>query len=182
MANTTKSTRTTKSTISATNNTVVEKKADVPIRPLPMQEVDTSQFVVVRNGFQGKLVYKSRLGEKYVWDEFGSEQELELRELKNAKSSHKKMFINNWFMFDEPWIIDYLGVRQYYMNTPSIEHFDDIFNQTPAEIKKTVAGMSTGLKKSVAYRAAQLVANGEIDSRKTISALEESLGIELIEK
>lgn len=146
------------------------------------KEVDPNQYIVVRNGFQGKLIYKSRTGEKYVWDEFGSEQEIELRELKNAKTSHKKMFENNWFMFDEPWVIDYLGVRQYYQNALSIDNFDDIFNKTPSELKKAISVMSEGLKKSVAYRARQLIIDGSIDSRKTISTLEEALKVELVEK
>lgn len=42
--------------------------------------------------------------------------------------------------------------------------------------------MSAGQKKSIAYRAIEMIADGEIDSRKTIAALEEALGIELIEK
>ena len=40
----------------------------------------------------------------------------------------------------------------------------------------------SGQKKSVAYRASELVASGEIDSLKLISALEDALGIDLTEK
>ena len=147
------------------------------------KDVDLNQFIVVRNGFQGKLVYKSsRTGEKFVWDGFGAEQEVELRELKNAKNTSKAFFINNWFMFDDKWVIDFLGVRQYYANAVSIEDFDSIFTKTPSELKKTIAALSNGQKKSAAYRARQLIAAGEIDSLKTIAALEAALGIELIEK
>lgn len=149
------------------------------------KESDLPQYVTVRNGFQGKLVYKSsRTGEKFTWDSFGDEQEIDLRELRNAKSSCKKMFENNWFMFNESdeWVIDYLGVRQYYRTTIHIDDFDSIFKMTPANIKSTVGSMSDGLKKSVAYRARVLIANGEIDSRKSILALEDALGVELIEK
>jgi len=45
-----------------------------------------------------------------------------------------------------------------------------------------IAGLSDGQRKSVSYRARQKVNDGEIDSRKTIAALEEALGIELEEK
>lgn len=147
------------------------------------KEIDPHQYVVVRNGFQGKLVYTSkRTGERFVWDDFGSEQEMELMELKNAKNSSKKFFINNWFMFDEGWIIEYLGVRQYYKNALKIDTFDDLFKKSPSEIEKTVSKISDGQKRSVAYRAKELIANGEIDSNKAIAALEKSLGIELIER
>ena len=156
---------------------------DVDTRPIVAKDVDPDQYVIVRNGFQGKLVYKSsRTGEHFVWDGFGSEQEMQLRELRNAKNTSKKFFINNWFMFDDAWIIDYLGVGQYYKNAISIENFDDVFKKPAAELKKLIGGMSAGQKKSLAYRAMALIAADEIDSRKTIATLEEALGIDLIEK
>lgn len=157
--------------VSAGNKTIVPK------------DIDASQYVTVRNGFQGKLLYRSRkTGEIFEWDEFGSGQEMELRELTSAKSSFKKFFVNNWFMFDEDWIIDYLGVRQYYKNAIPIDQFDDIFTQKPDILKETISGLSDGQKKSVAYRAKELITDGKIDSLSVINTLEECLGIELIEK
>lgn len=147
------------------------------------KDIDPSQYVVVRNGFQGRLIYKSkRTGERFAWDTFGAEQEMELRELRNAKNSNKKFFINNWFMFDEDWVIDYLGVRQYYKNAINIDSFDEIFSKKPVELKRVISGLSDGQRKSVAYRAKELIANGKIDSLSVIAALEDALNIELIEK
>ena len=174
-----------KTTVAKADSTTVDKAEEVATAPVVAKEVDQNQFISVKNGFQGVLVYKSsRTGERFTWSSFGDEQEMELRELRNAKSSSKKMFENNWFMFDknDDWVIDYLGVRAYYKNSLNIDNFDSIFKMTPAEIKKTVGAMADGLKKSVSYRARVLIGNGEIDSRKTISALEEALGTELIEK
>jgi len=151
--------------------------------PIVAKEVDLHQYVTVRNGFHGTLVYRSKkTGESYTWDEYGSEQEMELIELKDAKNTNKKMFINNWFMFDESWIIDYLGLRQYYKNAISIDDFDNIFTKSPEELKSIISEMSDGQKHSTAYRARTLINNGTIDSRKVISALEEALNTELIEK
>lgn len=152
-------------------------------KPLKPKDIDPSQYVTVRNGFQGRLVYKSkRTGERYVWESFGDEQDMELGELRNARNSNKKFFINNWFMFDEPWIIDYLGMAQYYKHAVSINDFDKIFDKPAAEVEAIVSSMSEGQKKSVAYRAKQLIGSGGIDSNKTIAALERSLGVELVER
>lgn len=147
--------------------------------------IDPTQMIVVRNGYQGKLVYiSSRTNERFVWDEFGGEQEMELRELRNAKNSAKNFFVNNWFMFDDEymWVVDYLGLKQYYKDVIKIEEFDNIFTLPPDEIISTVSKLSEGQKKSVAYRARQLLAQGGIDSNKAISALEESLHTQLVEK
>ncbi len=152
-------------------------------RNIVPKDIDPEQYVTVRNGFQGRLVYVSKhTGERFEWDEFGSEQEMELRELKNAKNSYKKFFENNWFMFDEDWIVDYLGVQRFYRNAVRIEDFDEIFQKDAATISKIIGDMSDGQKKSVAYRARVLIAEGAIDSNKAINALEESLGVELIER
>lgn len=152
-------------------------------KPIVPRDIDPEQYVTVRNGFQGRLVYKSkRTGERFVWDSFGSEQEMELRELRNAKNSYKKFFENNWFMFDEDWIVDYLGVRGFYKNAVSIDDFDSIFDNDVATVKNIISSLSKGQKNSIAYRARILIADGKIDSNRMITALEESLGVELIER
>ena len=107
---------------------------------------------------------------------------MELSELKNARNSNKKYFINNWFMFDEEWIVDYLGMKQYYKNSLPIQDFDKLFEKPSAEIEKIISKLSDGQKKSVAYRAKQLIADGGIDSNKVISTLEKCLGTELVER
>ena len=63
-----------------------------------------------------------------------------------------------------------------------MDGFDDLFKKSPAEIEEAIAKLSKGQKKSVGYRAKQLIAEGEIDSNKAIAALENALGIELIER
>ena len=159
------------------------KKED--IKNIVPKDVSPNTIVTVRNGFQGRLVYISpRTHEKFVWENFGDEQDMELREIRNAKSSSKAFFAKNWFMFDEDneWVIPYLGLSRYYKNAIKLEDFDDIFDNTPAKIKSIISKLSSGQKKSVSYRARELVMSRKIDSLKTIEALEEALGTDLIEK
>lgn len=145
--------------------------------------LNPNMVVTVKNGFNGTLVYKSkRTGEVFVWDVFGSEQDMELQDLKAARNTYKAFFINNWFLFDDPEVIEWLGMTQYYKHALNSESFNDLFSGTPEEIKKTVDKLSDGQKKSVAFRAKQLIQEGEIDSIKVINALEESLSIDLIER
>ena len=165
--------------------TKARKSAEKEPEVIIPKDVNPNTIVSVRNGFQGRLVYISpRTHERFVWEGFGDEQDMELRELRNAKSSSKAFFAKNWFMFDEDneWVIPYLGLSRYYKNAIRLEDFDDIFTKSPAKIKDIISKLSSGQKKSVSYRARQLVINREIDSLKTISALEEALGTDLIEK
>ena len=152
-------------------------------KPVVPKEIDPNQIITVRNGFQGRLVYKSkRTGERWSWESFGAEQDMELSELKNARNSNKKYFINNWFMFDEDWVIDYLGMRQYYKNSLNIQDFDQLFKKPVGESEDIISKLSEGQRKSVAYRAKQLIAEEEIDSNKVINTLEKCLGVELVER
>ena len=152
-------------------------------KPVVPKEIDPNQIITVRNGFQGRLVYKSkRTGERWSWESFGAEQDMELSELKNARNSNKKYFINNWFMFDEDWVIDYLGMRQYYKNSLNIQDFDQLFKKPVGEIEDIISKLSEGQRKSVAYRAKQLIAEEEIDSNRVINTLEKCLCVELVER
>lgn len=152
-------------------------------KPVVPKEIGPNQIITVRNGFQGRLVYKSkRTGERWSWESFGAEQDMELSELKNARNSNKKYFINNWFMFDEDWVIDYLGMRQYYKNSLNIQDFDQLFKKPVGEIEDIISKLSEGQRKSVAYRAKQLIAEEEIDSNRVINTLEKCLGVELVER
>lgn len=168
-------------------STVAEQPAaevsETTKKPVVPKEIDPNQIITVRNGFQGRLVYKSkRTGERWGWESFGAEQDMELSELKNARNSNKKYFINNWFMFDEDWVIDYLGMRQYYKNSLNIQDFDQLFKKPVGEIEDIISKLSEGQRKSVAYRAKQLIAEDEIDSNRVINTLEKCLGVELVER
>ena len=147
------------------------------------KDLDPNMYVTVKNGFNGTLVYKSKkTGERFIWSSFGDEQEIELAELKSAKNSCKMFFINNWFLFDDPEIVEWLGMSQYYKHALNSASFDKLFTKSPDEIEATVAELSNGQRKSLAFRAKQLIADGEIDSIKVINALEKSLSVELIER
>lgn len=154
-----------------------EKKQNYRVK----KDLDPHMIVPVKNGFNGTLVCKGKNGERYMWAIFGDEQEIELSDLKYIKNTYKNFFINNWFLFDDPEIIEYLGMTQYYKHALNSESFDTIFEKEPEEVKAVVKELSAGQKKSLAFRAKQMIASGDIDSMKVISALEESLGIELIE-
>lgn len=157
---------------------VVKEKTEFSVK-----DIDVNQYVTVINGFNGTLVYvSSRTGETFEWDGLGAEQEMELRELKSAKNSAKAFFSNNWWMFNEDWITQYLGVSTYYRWSIPIEEIDGVFELSGKELEEVLSNTPEGQKKTIAYRAKEKIANGEIDSLSAISALEKYLGITLIER
>ena len=166
--------------VSAVNTASAEEKK--PAKKYKAKALSPHTMVVVRNGFHGKLVYKSsRDDDPIVWSEFGAEQDMELQELRDARNKHKKFFEDNYFLIDDPEIIEYLGVERFYKDALTYDNFDMIFDMTPDEIADKLSKLSVGQKHSVVYRAKQLINDGSIDSIKVITALEHGLGVELIE-
>lgn len=148
-------------------------------------DIDLNQYVTVKNGYPGQLVYVSkRTGERFFWDGYGTEQDIQLMELRNVRNTAKKFFEHNWFVFDDEydWVIDFLGVRAYYNNIINVEGVDALFKKTPTEIEKELASLSNGQKRTVAYRAMEMIREKEIDSLSVIEVLEKGLGIALVER
>lgn len=140
------------------------------------------EYVTVRNGFDGKLVYKSsKTGEKFVFDRFGDEHDMEIQELKKARNDAKKFFANNWFLIDDPDVIEYLGVGEYYKHAFAYDEFEQLAEMSAEEITERMEKVSEGQKVTIAHQARKMIADGKIDSMKAITALEKGLGVQLIE-
>lgn len=189
MAANTNKPKTPKSTVKEVPEAVSEtaecltQESKAASAPMVVKDIDIHQIVTVRNGFQGLLVYTDkRSGGTYRWENFGDEQDMELGELRNARGADRAFFENNWFLFDEAWIPEYLGMGRYYKYALTADDFDEIFTKAPKEIEATLTELTAGQRKSVAYRARQLIADGTIDSRKVVDTLERCLGVDLVEK
>ncbi|MBR3267900.1 MAG: hypothetical protein IKI58_04120 [Oscillospiraceae bacterium] len=146
--------------------------------------VDPHTIVLVRSGFHGLLVYTSpHTGAVFTWGQFGDTLEMEIGELRHAKNSSAKAFFeNNWFMFDEEyrWVIDYLGVRQFYKYSMTIDDIGSLATMTPDEIESALSNVPEGQKEAIIAHVREMVRCKAIDSLKVIAALERTLGIQLI--
>lgn len=165
------------------SETTVAKETPKKEKYRVKRELSPNMMIPVKNGYQGLLIYKSkRSGDTIRWSEFMDEQDMELAELKSAKASSKAFFQNNWFLIDDPEVLEYLGVTQFYKYALNSKSFDELFKMDPEGIASAVAKLSDGQKRSVAFRAKHLIEAGELDALSTITALEKSLDTELIER
>ena len=147
------------------------------------KQLDPHMIVTVKNGFPGMLIYESsKTGELFRWEALGDEQDMELQELKNARNASKAFYVNNWFRIDDPEVLDYLGVTEYYKNALNLIDDETLRSMKPEDIRETVVKMSGGQKLALKYRVKQLIESGDIDSIKMITAFEEAFGVELIER
>jgi hypothetical protein len=178
-------TRRTKPVDQAETEEQTVEKVD-KIETIKPSEIDLHQYIPVKNGFHGMLDYLSkRTGEFVHWDEFGDEKYIELIDLQHAKGNARKFFENNWFIFDDEyqWVIDFIGVRNFYDDSLSQEEFDELITTCSAdEVEARVSKLSDGQKKTYALYAREKVEDGTIDSRKVIAVLEKVFKVDLSTK
>lgn len=159
---------------------VVKPEFKAVKRPKPNFELTDS--VLIRNGYHGTLVIGlPKSGYTLKMQNFGDEDYVEIADLKTLRNSHPKFFKNNWILFDDPDVIDYLHINEFYKNTLNVEEIDDLFDLPTEELKSAVSKLSSGQKKTVMYAALEKIEDRTLDSRSKIQALEEVLGCSLVE-
>lgn len=150
-------------------------------KPRVRKNLDPNMFVTVRNGFHGPLYYRdNNTHEEHQWPEFGDESDMTLATLMNARGSQRRFFTDNWWLIDDPDVIDYLGVSKYYENALTYDDFYDLFELSSDEIEQKIKGLSAGQKKSVAFMAKEQIESGELSDLNVIKMLEDTLQITLI--
>lgn len=166
----------------AANNVPVQAE-EKTAKPRVKKSLDPNMYVPVKNGFHGHLVFRDKVtGEEYEWESFGDEIDITLNTLQKARSGQSRFFKDNWFLIDDPAVIEYLNIGQYYKNALNFEEFDSIFELSKDEIVERVKMLSDGQKRGVIYAAKQKIENGELYDLNIIKALEDTLDAELIEK
>ena len=147
------------------------------------RKLNPNMYVEVRNGFHGHLIYTdSGTGETYEWDQFGDTIDLTIATLQKVRAGQRRFFEDNWFLIDDPEVIEFLNIGQYYKNALSFDEFDTIFELGADEITERIKTLSAGQKRGVAFAAVQKIEDGTLNNLNTIRALEAALDVDLIER
>ena len=152
----------------------VKTKKETPVEETKKEkpEFDRNQEVAVINGFDGKIVYTSKNGiYSFEMNSFGDKEYIPVSELIVMKNTASSFFKNNWLLFEDKKVIDYLGVSKFYQGTLSVEEIVALFDLPTDKMVETIAHMPECQKRNIRFRAVQVVSNGSIDSNKKISAI-----------
>lgn len=158
-----------------------EKPIKAKIRKKPVFKSD--ELITVYNGYYGTLnITLKKSGYDIVLSKFGDDAEIEFGELKILRNEHKAFYEKNWIVINDVDVLEALDVKHYYDKSLDISGLDELLNLEDNEISEKIKSLNEGQKLIVTYMVTDKISTGEIDSRKTISALEEALGVELIER
>ena len=133
----------------------------------------------------GGATYISKKASGYIveWEDFGSEEYMELGELVAMRNTDRRFFEDNWIVledteeYDAIQLYEFLKVAKYYTNVFTSRNIDELFSYSTDRIAKTISTLSRGMKETIAVRAKQKLDDNTLD-RNIIDILESSLGIQ----
>ena len=182
-------TRNTKSTTTGVVETATVEKPTEPVKQVKKnRRIPTDLEVACVSNVKGRLTYVSNRagGLNADWDEFGSEQYLDIKELMNMRNTQKRFFDDNWIVirdsddgeYTADEIYTFLRVAERYGDFYDKDNLDTFFDLSPDQMKDKVSRVSDGIKELLISTALDKFKSGEIDSIKKKEAIKTALGIE----
>lgn len=161
---------------------VVEQKIEMPkqqTKSIP-KAPNMDELIRVISLRPNPLTYASRtqIGYELQWDEYGSEQWIEYRELINMKNSQSAFFKKNWIICDME-VLQALRVDMHYKNMIDVDNLEELFEKTVEEIKHIISISSDGVKQLIFDKALNMYKNDELDSIKIKTMLKEDFKFDI---
>lgn len=133
----------------------------------------------------GGATYISKKASGYIveWEDFGSEEYMELGELVAMRNTDRRFFEDNWIVledtdeYDAMQLYEFLKVAKYYTNVFTSRNIDELFSYSKDKISKTISTLSRGMKETIAVRAKQKLDDNTLD-KNIVDTLESALGIQ----
>lgn len=151
-----------KSTVENNTNTTNTEKVTKVKEKLVLKDTDE---VVVKSNVFGELIYiNDRTGDQIVWENYGDEQVLSAKDIRDMKAKQQSFFKEGWISiidsscvnFDEYTlkdVYDALQIGRYYAEDLVSFDLDTVFTLSEDSLRKKVANMSNTVKRTVIIRA-----------------------------
>ena len=167
----------------ATLNT--DNNTETIVKPKKTTRIPLDTIVTVVCNTIGGATYISKKASGYIveWEDFGSEEYMELGELVAMRNTDRRFFEDNWIVledtdeYDAMQLYEFLKVSKYYTNVFTSRNIDELFSYSKDKIAKTISTLSRGMKETIAARAKQKLDENTLD-KNIIDILESSLGIQ----
>jgi hypothetical protein len=162
----------------------VEKKEEVKKDMMPQRvqarKIDMDELIRVVSLKTNSLIYlsKTQVGYQIEWDEYGSEQWVEYRELITMKNSQTAFFKKNWIICDMD-VLQALKVDQYYKDMIDLEDIESIFANPLDKLEQIISVSSAGIKQLIFDKALQMYKEDRLDSIKVIGMLKDKFNYDL---
>lgn len=158
--------------------TVVEEKKASRKR---LNQIDVNELIPVRSLTKNKLVYISKAtNARYVWAEYGDVEYLTFGEINTMRSQYPKFIKDCLVMIEDDEVIELFNLGKVYDELYSIEDLDLIFKKPRFELEQLLPALPSGIKKSIASRAKELIESEELSDYRKIQTIQDALKVDLM--
>ena len=194
MATTTKRTNTkittkanTKTTVKSEPTTVEEVKADISVAAVDASVMEAapivtkekkvftdSDYILCRSVTSGGLNIASQSGNLYEFNDYGSECEINYRDLVTLiRRGSEHVFLPRFVILDDDFLEDFPTVKKVYGEMYTMRDLEDILALPTAQMEREIVKLPESVKDSMSNLIATQIANGKLDSIAKVRKLSE---------
>ena len=194
MATTTKRTNTkittkanTKTTVKSEPTTVEEVKADISVAAVDASVMEAapivtkekkvftdSDYILCRSVTSGGLNIVSQSGNLYEFNDYGSECEINYRDLVTLiRRGSEHIFLPRFVILDDDFLEDFPTVKKVYGEMYTMRDLEDILALPTAQMEREIVKLPESVKDSMSNLIATQIANGKLDSIAKVRKLSE---------
>lgn len=194
MATTTKRTNTktttkanTKTTVKSEPTTVEEVKADISVAAVDVSVMEAapivtkekkvftdSDYILCRSVTSGGLNIVSQSGNLYEFNDYGSECEINYRDLVTLiRRGSEHIFLPRFVILDDDFLEDFPTVKKVYGEMYTMRDLEDILALPTTQMEREIVKLPESVKDSMSNLIATQIANGKLDSIAKVRKLSE---------
>ena len=162
---------------------IVEEVEEIKVpKKKTRSQFDRNEMVTCKCMVKGGLIYKSKknIGSDTTWDDYGSEEDLDIGEIMTIKASVPRFLTEPWFkIMNNDDLVEYLGLTKMYNAILAVEDIDIVFSKKPEAIQKLLQEVPKGMKELIVDRAKQLIVEKNLYDLRVINTLEKELKVDL---
>lgn len=133
-----------------------------------------SDYILCRSVWSGGLNVISQSGNLYEFKNYGSECEINYRDLVTMiRRGSEHIFLPRFVILDEDFLVDYPTVRKVYGTMYTMNDLVEILELPVSQMKTEIAKLPKPTKDSMRNLIATQIANGKLDSISKVRALTE---------
>ena len=157
------------------NNVEVEEKVEVkPVIVKEKKVFTDSDYILCRSVQSGGLNVISQSGNLYEFKDYGSECEINYRDLVTMiRRGSEHIFLPRFVILDEDFLKDFPTVQRVYGTMYTKDDLVEILELPVTQMKREIEKLPKSTKDSMRNLVATLIANGRLDSIAKVRALTE---------
>ncbi len=165
----------------STSVEVPEKEVTVETSKIKTEEVKKvftdSDYILCHSVWSGGLNVTCKSGNSYEFKDYGSECEINYRDLVTLiRKGSDHIFLPRFIIDDVDFLNEFPNVKKVYGAMYTMSDLQEILRLSPSQMKKEIEKLPNDTKETLRNLAATEIANGGIDSIKTVRALTEVYG------